>query len=188
MKSASQIRISSAYQVSASLSVPSLQRAIARRVRREPGGRSSKRTTSVTIGRGLEALIEASPSVSTAGRSARAWDLLGRVWVVLRSGSVVFGCAHRLVAGEQGLERVDGGVAEFRGGEQVVRARPLSGLAALDVAPDERGDCKVLLGELGLVGGVGVTLVVHRSCSCSSVSRQHGPAAGIRSQVWACWR
>ena len=38
-----------------------------------------------------------------------------------------------------------GGVAELRGdGEQVVRARRLSGLAALDVAADERGDGKVL--------------------------------------------
>ncbi len=42
------------------------------------------------------------------------------------------GGAHRLVAGEHGPERVDGCVAELGGdGEQVVRARRPSGLAAL---------------------------------------------------------
>ena len=113
---------------------------------------------------------------------------MGRV--VLRGhGRVVAGCAHRLVAGEHGPERVDGDVAELGGdGEQVVRARRLSGLAALDLAPDERGDGKVLLCELGLVDGVGVVAVDHRAFSCSSASRQHGPAAGIASQVPACWR
>ena len=40
MTSPSQIRIASAYQVSAPLSVPSLQRAIARRVPRDPSVRS----------------------------------------------------------------------------------------------------------------------------------------------------
>jgi hypothetical protein len=34
---------------------------------------------------------------------------------VAGSERVVFGCAHRLVAGENGPERVDGGVAELRG-------------------------------------------------------------------------
>jgi hypothetical protein len=30
--------------------------------------------------------------------------------------------------------------------------------------------------------------VDYRLCSCNSASRQHGPGAGIASQVWACWR
>jgi hypothetical protein len=44
-----QISPKSAYQESASLSLPSLQRAIARRVPSEPSGRSSKRTSSVMV-------------------------------------------------------------------------------------------------------------------------------------------
>src|SRR5215213_9669326 len=114
---------------------------------------SSKRRSSATIGVVLEALIETAPSVP-AGWSVRAWEIS---WVavvgVAGSRRVVFGRAHRLVAGEHGPERVDRGVAELRrDGEQVMRARRWSGLTALDVAPDERGDRQVLLGELRSVG------------------------------------
>ena len=63
--------------------------------------------------------------------------------------SVVAVCAHRLVAGEHGAQRVDCDIAELgRDREQVVDARRFVVLAALDVAPDERGDREVLFGEL----------------------------------------
>ena len=74
MTSPSQIRIASAYQVSASLSVSSLQRAIARRVPRDPSVRSSERTTSTTIDLGLDALIEPTASASAAALSTWAWN------------------------------------------------------------------------------------------------------------------
>ena len=75
-------------------------------------------------------------------------------------------------------------VAELCGdGEQIVRARRLAGLAALDVAADECRDGEVLLGELGAFGRVWVVAVDHRSCSRRSASRQHGPAAGIASHI-----
>jgi hypothetical protein len=84
-------------------------------------------------------------------------------------------------------QRVDGGVAELGGdGEEVVHAGCLVVLAALDVAADERRDREVLFGEPAAVGWVGMVAVDHRPCSRRSASRQHGPAAGIASQVDAC--
>ena len=179
---------------SASLSVPSLQRATARRVPRDPSGRSSKRTTSVTVGLVSGALTRrAYPRRHV--ESVRAWtcswsSVVGRVGGAdehRSAGSRRLPSsrgAHRLVAGEHGAQRVDGGVAELGGdGEQVVHARRLAGLAALDVAADERGDREVLLGQLGSrSAGSGWWRSIIARAPRSSASRQHGPAAGIASQ------
>jgi hypothetical protein len=75
-------------------------------------------------------------------------ELLGSGRCCRRSGIGIFGRAHRLVAGEQRAQRVDGDVAELgRDRDEVVRACRLSRLAALDVAPDEGRDGEVLLGS-----------------------------------------
>jgi hypothetical protein len=73
----------SSYQVSASVSVLSLQRAIARRVPREPGGRASKRTTSVTIAGVGGAHRSDSERIDGGLLSAGMRELWGRVWSVL---------------------------------------------------------------------------------------------------------
>ena len=149
----------------------------------------------MTIGLGLEALIEATPSVTTAAMSTWVWKTSSVVVVgVAGSLRLIFDCAHRLVAGEYGAERVDGGVAELCGdGEQVVRARRLSGLAALDVAPDERGDYKVLVGELGSVGGSGwwrsIIGPAPAARRAGSTARRPLPVAvSIRLVFVLCWR
>src|SRR3954468_19359600 len=80
--------------------------------------------------------------------------------------------AHGLVAGEHGAQYVDSGLAELgRGGEQVVHAWRLVALAALDVAPDQRGDREVLLAEPLAPAWVRIAGVGHRSRSESSASR-----------------
>ena len=73
-------------------------------------------------------------------------------------------------------------------GEQVVDAWSLVVRAALDVAPDERGDSEVVLAQLGPFGGVIVVAVDHRSASLSSARSWQQPAAGITSQAAACSR
>ena len=96
---------------------------------------------------------------------------------------------HRLVAGQDGAQRVDGGVAELGGdGEQVVRARRPAGLAALDVASDERRDREVLLGQLDALVPVGMTVVDRRCASSRSARSGHDPAAGMTFQIRACSR
>jgi hypothetical protein len=99
---------------------------------------------------------------------------VAKVWLAI----VACWCAYWLVAGEDGAQGVDGGVAELGGGgEQVVRVRKP---ASFGVATARF--CSVRS------AGSGVAAVDHRCASSRSARRGHDPAGGMTFQIRACSR